>query len=449
MRAAGALLGSAIGDALGAPFEFGPPHQFTRRFPSSARGPRTEMIGGGGFGWAAGEFTDDTQMAVVLGESLLANGGLDGADVFERFRTWTRSARDVGSQTRAVLAGGDWQHAARAHFERTGRAAGNGSLMRATTSALYAASAPLSESIDLARAQSAVTHGDPAAGWGAAIYHGMLHAALRGDDPMAALPGILAELPEPHRSRYTDLLTATSPTDDEPANGSVWTCLAQAVRVLRNSSSFEDAMRHVCDVGGDVDTVACVTGGLAGGWFGVQSIPSRWVTHVHGRVGDTAYRNADLQVLAARLIGRRLSPMAPDVPPRGPVRIRPGVLAANTLGAVATPADHAVLSLCRVGDRFADRAYRREFFLIDQPGANPGLAAVIADAVAEIDAFRAADIPVVVHCHAGESRTGLVLRSWLMHHDGVDAETAAAELSSRWPHLTRVNDDFEALLAAG
>ncbi len=56
---------------------------------------------------------------------------------------------------------------------------------------------------------------------------------------------------------------------------------------------------------------------------------------------------------------------------------------------------------------------------------------------------------MVVHCHAGESRTGLVLRSWLMHHDGVDAETAAAELSSRWPHLTRVNDDFEALLAAG
>ena len=208
-------------------------------------------------------------------------------------------------------------------------------------------------------------------------------------------------------------------------------------------------MRQVCDVGGDVDTVACVTGGLAGGWFGVQSIPSRWVTHVHGRVGDTAYRNADLRVLAARLIGRRLSPMAPDVAPRGPVQIRPGVFAANILGAVATPADHAVLSLCRVGDRFADRANRREFFLIDQPGANPGLAAVIADAVAEIDAFRAADIPVVVHCHAGESRTGLVLRSWLMHHDGVDAETAAAELSSRWPHLTRVNDDFEALLAAG
>ncbi len=73
----------------------------------------------------------------------------------------------------------------------------------------------------------------------------------------------------------------------------------------------------------------------------------------------------------------------------------------------------------------------------------------MADAVAEIDAFLAAGIPVVVHCHAGESRTGIVLRSWLMHHDGIDSETAAADLSSRWPHLTRINHDFEVLLAAG
>ena len=42
-------------------------------------------------------------------------------------------------------------------------------------------------------------------------------------------------------------------------------------------------MRDVCDIGGDVDTVACVTGGLAGATFGVYSIPSRWLSHVHGQ----------------------------------------------------------------------------------------------------------------------------------------------------------------------
>ena len=65
-RAIGAILGSAIGNALGAPFEFGPAGQFTTRFPTSALGPSTEMVGGGNFGWAPGEFTDDT-----LGEPLL------------------------------------------------------------------------------------------------------------------------------------------------------------------------------------------------------------------------------------------------------------------------------------------------------------------------------------------------------------------------------------------
>ena len=164
------MLGSAIGDALGAPFDFGPAGQFTKRFPTSALGPSTEMIGGGGFGWAPGELTDDTQMALMLAESLVAHRGFDGADVFDRFRVWARSARDVGSQTRSVLAAGDWQHSATDHFERTGHAAGNGSLMRATTSAVFAAGGPLDASIELARAQSALTHGDPAAGARCAKY---------------------------------------------------------------------------------------------------------------------------------------------------------------------------------------------------------------------------------------------------------------------------------------
>ena len=95
-RAIGALLGSAIGDALGAPFEFGPAGQFTARFPTPALGPDTEMIGGGSFGWTRGEFTDDTQMAVIIAESLLAKGGFDGAHIYAAFQAWARSASDVG-----------------------------------------------------------------------------------------------------------------------------------------------------------------------------------------------------------------------------------------------------------------------------------------------------------------------------------------------------------------
>ncbi|GGS80659.1 hypothetical protein GCM10010206_49070 [Streptomyces cinerochromogenes] len=67
-RAAGVVVGSAVGDALGGPFEFGPRGAFSARFPVPGAGG--EMSGGGG--WDPGEATDDTQMAVLVAESLLS-----------------------------------------------------------------------------------------------------------------------------------------------------------------------------------------------------------------------------------------------------------------------------------------------------------------------------------------------------------------------------------------
>ncbi|MFD4810832.1 ADP-ribosylglycohydrolase family protein, partial [Streptomyces sp. NPDC058418] len=70
-RAVGAVVGSAVGDALGAPFEFGPEGAFSARFPRPGGGG--EMCGGGG--WDPGEATDDTQMAVLVAESRGVRGG--------------------------------------------------------------------------------------------------------------------------------------------------------------------------------------------------------------------------------------------------------------------------------------------------------------------------------------------------------------------------------------
>lgn len=136
-RAIATVLGSAVGDALGAPFEFGPEGTFTARFPRPGQGG--EMCGGGG--WDPGEATDDTQMAVLVGESLL-ECGLELPDMFDRFRRWAAAdPKDIGLQTEAVLTCGDpWDLAAALHFQVNGRAAGNGALMRAATSAIYFAS---------------------------------------------------------------------------------------------------------------------------------------------------------------------------------------------------------------------------------------------------------------------------------------------------------------------
>src|SRR3954469_16147410 len=227
-RVAGALVGSAVGDALGAPFEFGPPGQFSARFPVPARGAKTEMCGGGSLGWEPGEFTDDTQMALLVASSLVECDGLDEADVFDRFRRWLAAGPpDVGNQTRAVLGSGrPWDVAAAEHFARSGHAAGNGSLMRTTPAAIWFSRSGTEATMDAARRISALTHGDPSAGEGCAIFHELMRVALDGSDPLAAIPAALDLVADEHRDRWATVLAASwTPADATESNGAVWPTL--------------------------------------------------------------------------------------------------------------------------------------------------------------------------------------------------------------------------------
>jgi ADP-ribosyl-[dinitrogen reductase] hydrolase len=452
MRALGAVIGSAAGDALGAPFEFKSAGLYSRTFPQPIIGGIGEMTGGGSYNWEPAEFTDDTQMALVQAESLLAQGGFDRKDLFARFRAWAERASDVGLQTDSVLSSGDALGGAEAYYgAHPDRSAGNGGLMRATPSAVFYAGRPRSDSIAAACELAGVTHGDPAAQWGAALHHGLLWHALRGVDPFAELSALLTELPA-GQERYVEMLDpAWDPSDTSLPNGTVWTCLAQAVWAVRTTTTFEDALIAAIDLGGDADTVAAVTGGLAGAIHGIQAIPSRWTTYLHGSVtrpdGSTAvYDNAALQRLTSRLLGKSPGTLAELTTAKGPTEVAPGVWAADLAQAATVPTDWAVLSLCRTGGQFAQHPFRREFFLIDQVDRNPSLGHVLNDVVDTIDAFLAEGRQIVVHCHAGESRTGFVVRAWLMRHNGWDEPTARAHLEARWPHLVAWNDDFTRFL---
>ncbi|MFD1933025.1 ADP-ribosylglycohydrolase family protein [Nonomuraea mangrovi] len=300
-RAVGAVVGSAVGDALGAPYEFGPAGAFSSAFPGAG-----EMRPGGG--WEAGEATDDTQMAVHVAESLLERGKLDLPDVFDRFLRWAAAEpKDIGLQTEAVLTSGlPWDQAAAAHFRSTGRAAGNGSLMRATPPAVHFASAGRAATMDAARRIAALTHGDPAAWEGTAIFHDLVRIALDGDDPLAAVPDILAHVDPGERERYAVVLApGWRPDQATELNGAVWPCLGSAVWAVRTTSSYEEALRAAVDVGGDTDTVAAVTGGLAGAVHGIDAIPGRWLEPLHvplpGATPARVLRADDLRDLAERL----------------------------------------------------------------------------------------------------------------------------------------------------
>ncbi|MFD7588300.1 ADP-ribosylglycohydrolase family protein [Kitasatospora sp. NPDC059811] len=279
-RAAGVVVGSAVGDALGAPFEFGPQGAFSARFPVPGAG--AEMCGGGG--WDPGEATDDTQMAVLVAESLVQRGGLDLSDIFGRFQRWAASEpKDIGLQTEDVLTNGmPWDLAAAIHFQVNLRAAGNGSLMRASTSAVHFARAGQAATMDAARRIAALTHGDRAAWEGTAIFHELIRVTLEDNDALRALPDILALIHPDHRPRYATVLDPDwHPDQATEFNGAVWPCLGSAVWALRTTTSFEGALRAAVDLGGDTDTVAAVTGGLAGARYGLDAIPSRWTEPLH------------------------------------------------------------------------------------------------------------------------------------------------------------------------
>lgn len=97
-RAAGVLLASACGDALGAGYEFDPPE----RIPA-----QVGMVGGGPFGWEPGEWTDDTSMAWVIAEVVASGAELRDDEAQDQiaagWHAWMLQAKDVGAQTRAVL----------------------------------------------------------------------------------------------------------------------------------------------------------------------------------------------------------------------------------------------------------------------------------------------------------------------------------------------------------
>jgi ADP-ribosyl-[dinitrogen reductase] hydrolase len=450
-RCIGALIGSVVGDALGAPFEFGPADQYTGRFPTSVRRLRTEMCGGSV--WRPGEWTDDTQMALHTAASLLQHDGLDEADLFSRYQSWVNAdPADVGIQTRQVLTSGlPWRTAAAAHFKTTGHAAGNGSLMRTTPAAIFFASQGQQATADAARRISALTHGDPAAGEGCAIFHRLVATALDDDDPLTQLDAALADVEEAARAKWAAVLDeAWTPDQATESNGAVWPTLGTAVWALRHyGEDFEAAMRAVIDLGGDTDTVAAVTGGLLGATYGIQVIPSRWASAVRGQVPGQeppiATDLAGLQAVAKQLSGEAPAPPAPSIHHGiDPVQVLSGLWLSDLGCAPRAPKDAVVISLCRTYGHIKHQN-RRQVYLTDDDN-NMHVDRVLDDVLNDIEGLQSDGHAVVVHCHGGASRTGLILRGWLQRTQGLSPRAATREATRLWPHTYTGNDSFSRAL---
>jgi ADP-ribosyl-[dinitrogen reductase] hydrolase len=192
-RYCGALLGLAVGEALGAPAEFLTCDQVVERF-----GVLTEMVGGGCYNVAPGETIDATERMLCLAESLVATGGFDPEDIMARYVAWFDSRpRDVSLTVRTVIlalhSGTSWDLASRRAHEILGSpTAGNGSLMRCAPLALRFAGDD-ERRAQLSLRESVLTHFDRLAGWACVAFNELLVAAIAGT-LLARLPAIAGDL---------------------------------------------------------------------------------------------------------------------------------------------------------------------------------------------------------------------------------------------------------------
>jgi ADP-ribosyl-[dinitrogen reductase] hydrolase len=304
-RARGALLGLAVGDALGTTLEFlelkAPP------FPTLAKGPHTDIVGGGPFLLVPGQVTDDTQMACCLAASLAARGRLDVDDVAARYVAWQEHAFDIGGQTavalNAIREGARPSRAGRELWLEGARPpAGNGSLVRTAPIGVLLAADPDARR-GAALADSAITHYDPRCRLACAAFDAALAEAILGARTPSAL----------HEAARRELWSATAVLRAEGGEGAG--ALSSAVREveedlalagqddprlygrkvhlhrnqgfvrvafrlafweLLHAPSFEEAVVDAVNRGGDADTNGAIVGALSGAFHGEAAIPEPW-----------------------------------------------------------------------------------------------------------------------------------------------------------------------------
>lgn len=302
-RFRGSLLGLAAGDALGTTIEFRSPGTFT---------PLTDIVGGGPFRLAPGQWTDDTSMALCLAESLIAKNGFDPRDQLERYVRWYRIGHlsstgrcfDIGNTTRAALN----------TFEVTGKeypgpthpdCAGNGSIMRLAPVPLRWAAAP-EDAIFYAAQSSRTTHGAWECVDACRYLGGLIVGAVQGRSKDELLGGMFTPAPGswekvPLAAKILEIALGSFRDDDHiRGSGYVVKSLEAALWAFHKSDNFRDGALLAVNLGDDADTTGAVYGQLAGAFYGEDGIPADWRAKLAFR--DTIERFAD-QLHAAAFPG--------------------------------------------------------------------------------------------------------------------------------------------------
>jgi ADP-ribosylglycohydrolase len=280
-RYRGALLGLAAGDALGTTLEFCAAGSFE---------PIDDMVGGGPFGLAPGQWTDDTSMALCLAESLLDRRDFDPVDQLERYRRWFREGH-LSSTGRCFDLGGT-VHSALVRFESSGEpycgstdpmTAGNGCIMRLAPVPLAFARRP-QEAIERAAESSRTTHGARACVDACRYFAALIVGAVQGASKEELLSENYSPLPDhwsksPLAPEIARIAAGSLKRRNPPeirGTGYVVESLEAALWAFARSESFREGCLLAVNLGDDADTTGAVYGQLAGAYYGAPAIPHEW-----------------------------------------------------------------------------------------------------------------------------------------------------------------------------
>jgi ADP-ribosyl-[dinitrogen reductase] hydrolase len=280
-RRRGALIGLAVGDALGAAVEFKSPGSFV---------PVTGYRSGGPHRLEAGEWTDDTSMALALADSI-ATAGWDLNDQADRYVQWWKTGKysvngrcfDIGITTRSALGNYAADKDALASGDRSERASGNGSIMRlAPVPIRYADLYPnkIEEISRFAEESSLPTHASEQCVSACRYLATVLAALIHGEDrdevlspdwkPLQQLNAI-----KPLHPLIQEIALGSFRQKQPPAiQGSGWVVksLEASLWAFHDASNFEEAVLRAVNLGDDADTTGAICGQLAGTYWGESGI---------------------------------------------------------------------------------------------------------------------------------------------------------------------------------
>lgn len=287
-RGIGAYVGLAVGDALGCTTEFLTPAEIREK-----HGLHDNISGGGWLRLKAGRVTDDTEMSLALGRSILERGGVDAQAAAEAFSQWMRSKPvDIGNTVRRGIV--RYRSTGQVEMPENEYDAGNGACMRSLPVALRYWNVPEQTLFEASRLQSHTTHHNTLADAGTECLLCMLVAALRGaGKPM--LREMTADLVARYPNYRYDRRRVENPS------GFIVETLQVVLQAFFVHNSFEAILIDVVNRGGDADTTGAIAGMLAGAYYGVAAIPPRW----QRKLDPAVYRDCETQARALLALAAR------------------------------------------------------------------------------------------------------------------------------------------------